>query len=697
MCAQEVTIFGPKQYIRGSGASDYLSDTFSAQPGQARLIVKNGYNNGEKRVTDGVSTASVSLNGIEIFGPNNFNQTIYLLEENVSLVTNNTISVEMASNPGSLLTIEILGNTTQPVISFDAAPGDIAIGESSVLTWTSINAETCTIEPDIGIVDLNGSVTVTPSETTVYTLTATGSDASATAQAVVTVVPPPTVSFSADPAAISSGGVSTLTWTATDADTVTIDQGVGTVPVNGSIDVYPLVTTTYTITATGTGGSTASQTTVTVAPAPEITFAVSPQSIAAGESATLTWNSSNADTVSIDNGIGSVPLSGSLSVSPALTTTYTITASGSGGTITAQAAVTVIPLPTISFNADPQNISAGESSTLTWSVSNADTITIDKGIGEVSASGSETVRPAAATTYTLTAQGLAGTVQQSITITVSPLSLNILTPADNAIINRYDIMVQGTVNSSAGLETGININGIFAVIEGNQFTANHVPLEPGENTITATATDSEGNTITKTCIVTVQDVGDYITVSSFPESGVSPFETTIRVRATFGFAYSDISYTGPGSVEYISSTQDEYNIRITTPGIYYFTADATDDQAVVHTDTITVEVLDPTALDALLQSKWSGMKTAIASGDIEHALTYFIERARDKYRTLMQDVTDLSAFANDMEAIEMIYFESGIAKYRIHRTEDVNGVPTQITYYIYLTRDTDGIYKIYKF
>jgi len=50
-----------------------------------------------------------------------------------------------------------------------------------------------------------------------------------------------------------------------------------------------------------------------------------------------------ADTVSIDNGIGAVPASGSWTVSPAVTTTYTLTATGAGGIRTKTATVTLVP------------------------------------------------------------------------------------------------------------------------------------------------------------------------------------------------------------------------------------------------------------------------------------------------------------------------------------------------------------------
>jgi hypothetical protein len=68
-------------------------------------------------------------------------------------------------------------------------------------------------------------------------------------------------------------------------------------------------------------------------PKPIVTLTANPKGIKEGQSTTLSWTSSWADALSIDQGIGSVTVpSGSLKVSPQETTDYTITATGRGGT-----------------------------------------------------------------------------------------------------------------------------------------------------------------------------------------------------------------------------------------------------------------------------------------------------------------------------------------------------------------------------
>lgn len=185
--AAEGTLFGPNKYLRTSGAPNVYTDTFSAITGEGRLIVKNGSWDGENRIVDAISSASIYVNGQQIFGPSDFNQQVYLLEKPVNLSENNTISIELASSPGSYLNIEVREEVDPPTVTLSADPATIYIGDSSTLTWSSIIADSCVIEPGIGSVDLNGSTTVSPTETTAYTITATGLGGTTTASATVTI------------------------------------------------------------------------------------------------------------------------------------------------------------------------------------------------------------------------------------------------------------------------------------------------------------------------------------------------------------------------------------------------------------------------------------------------------------------------------------------------------------------------------
>jgi peptidoglycan-associated lipoprotein len=77
-------------------------------------------------------------------------------------------------------------------------------------------------------------------------------------------------------------------------------------------------------------------------PAPTATLSASPDVLQQGQSSVLSWQTSNATDINID-GLGTVPASGSRTVTPGASRTYTLTAQGAGGRKEISARITVNP------------------------------------------------------------------------------------------------------------------------------------------------------------------------------------------------------------------------------------------------------------------------------------------------------------------------------------------------------------------
>jgi hypothetical protein len=324
-------------------------------------------------------------------------------------------------------------STTSPssarIIQFTANPASIQSGQNSTLTWVVDNATTVMITPNIGSVDpRSGSVSVSPTQTTTYTLTATGATGNITASTTVTVGGqagnPQIIRFEASPLTISPGGSSTLSWTTSGATQVSISGGIGNVNPNGSTSVSPSQTTTYTLTATSSDGkSVTAPVTVTVAPAnvPTIvTFVATPPTIDAGTSTKLCWQVTNATNISITPGVGTnLNENDCATVSPTQTTTYTLTATNGSGQIQGNVTVNVGQIRVLSFTADPVfSQAAGGPVTLAWQTQNANSVVIvgnELGPQNLPASGTLQVHPVTNTTYTLTAYGPGG---QTVSVTI---------------------------------------------------------------------------------------------------------------------------------------------------------------------------------------------------------------------------------------------------------------------------------------
>ena len=112
-------------------------------------------------------------------------------------------------------------------------------------------------------------------------------------------------------------------------------------------------------------------------------------------------------------------------------TSFTLT--GNAGASAARSAVNgfeIIPgvVPVISsFSADDQYVQPGAGVTLSWSVSNPSSLTLDPGGIDVSGTTSLVVNPSVSTTYTLTAGSAIGSdVTEELTVTVGPARPNII-------------------------------------------------------------------------------------------------------------------------------------------------------------------------------------------------------------------------------------------------------------------------------
>jgi hypothetical protein len=348
--------------------------------------------------------------------------------------TQSTTYTINAVNAAGVMTQTAAVTVTAPnppvIVAFMAAPDTVTAGQSANLQWNVTGATTVSIDQGIGKVDVAGTKAVTPAATTTYTLSASNGAGSVSKSVALTVGPagPPTInSFTADPAQIVAGQTSTLQWDISGAKNISISPGVGPVSASGTRIVHPEITTTYTLTATNSNGSVTAPATITLPSTatakPAVTFTSSPSNIALGQSSTLQWIVTGATGISIDMGIGTVQATGTQAESPTTTTTYTLTATNANGATTATATITVGTttgdLPVISsFTANPSTISAGGSSTLTYNVTGATTISIDPEVGVPRAFEQPAVYPTQTTIYTLTATNGNGSTTASVTVTV---------------------------------------------------------------------------------------------------------------------------------------------------------------------------------------------------------------------------------------------------------------------------------------
>lgn len=320
-----------------------------------------------------------------------------------------------------------------PTLTLSISKNVITAGDTTTLSWTSTNASSCSASGAwSGSKGVSGSESVTPTSNATYTLTCTGEGGTVT-KSVATVVnqptPAPTLFLNASASSIISGSGVTLSWSSANASSCTASGGwSGSKATSGSQALTLTSAQSFTLTCTGTGGSVTKNVSVGVtqpAAVPTLTLTSSSASIVSGQSATLSWASTNASSCTASGSwTGSKSTSGTQTVSPTANATYTVACTGAGGTVTKSVSVTVTqptPAPTVTFTSDKASIVSGQSANLSWTATNATQCTAGGGWwgGDRGTNGTQIVYPTSNATYTITCVGTGGTVTKSVAITVT--------------------------------------------------------------------------------------------------------------------------------------------------------------------------------------------------------------------------------------------------------------------------------------
>ena len=249
LCASNGVVFGPRDVTVGSWGVAALVQRFECDAGgEGSLVVTR--RTADKSFLGGVVLVNNSLFSLQKFLDSS--QPVFAAD--VNLRKTNVIGITVIGAPGAGLSIEVRAKSavSPPQVTFSASPESIMLGQSSTLQWTSTDAASLSITPDIGVVAASGSQSVSPQMNTTYTLTETGPGGSVTRTATVTVIPPPpTVSLSVSPSSISAGETVVLAWSSTNAQSAEIAPGIGSVAPSGSLSTSLVDTTTYIITASG--------------------------------------------------------------------------------------------------------------------------------------------------------------------------------------------------------------------------------------------------------------------------------------------------------------------------------------------------------------------------------------------------------------------------------------------------------------
>ena len=365
-------------------------------------------------------------------------------------------------------------SSSLPQVSISAFPTTICDGHSSLLTATILGGipnftYTFNAFPPIVLDSRTATMSVSPTSTTNYSVSITDGDGcTATSSTITVTVDNPVVTLAANPPLVCFGNSSILTATVTGGTapyTYHFSDGFTTTTPATSVNhsVIPSATTNYTVTVTDGNGCTGTSniSTVTV-DNPSASLSASPSLVCIGNSSTLTASVAEGTAPYIylfSDGFSETTSATTLNhtVTPSATTNYTVTITDANNcTCTSGVSTVTVDNPLATLSASPTVICAGNSSTLTASIS-AGTAPYTYVFSDGFTTGptpnpsiTHVVSPSTTTNYTVTITDANGCIATSneTTVTLDILSVAI-TPAFQGVTKGSTITL--TAMPSAGI------------------------------------------------------------------------------------------------------------------------------------------------------------------------------------------------------------------------------------------------------
>lgn len=157
--ASPAPVFGPQSYTRATGAPVTVTSNFTVtSPSNPYLLhLDNGGSHGE---LSRVSSATVTLNGVDVLKPSDFNKNVATLDRQVTLTAGlNQLQVQISSAPGSGFTVQITGNATDstpPALAITAPAADSFLASATPTITATYSDAGSGIDPASVRLELDG-------------------------------------------------------------------------------------------------------------------------------------------------------------------------------------------------------------------------------------------------------------------------------------------------------------------------------------------------------------------------------------------------------------------------------------------------------------------------------------------------------------------------------------------------------------
>jgi hypothetical protein len=258
--------------------------------------------------------------------------------------------------------------------------------------------------------------------------------------------------------------------------------------------------------------------------------------------------------------------------------------------------------------------------------------------------------------------------------------------------------VTGTI--SAPTYSGVTVNGVVAIVDaGGNFYANGVQPEAGKITAVVTTVDEvQGATVltltggSPATQGASQVLADRVEDVASIQSRFTAFNSGGIRRVDVDFGAGSIAYSTTSDPAFVPGRSDwKITLSYSGVGVYRPIVYVTEMNGNTTQHSFALSVVDPTALNQVLQDLWVRMTAKVKMGDIPGAVKVFVQGQRQSFQSVLQDLQpDPVTAVGQLGTLSPRSATADDAEYRLVRQ---SGGTTR-AFPVFFIRDRDGVWRI---
>ena len=271
-------------------------------------------------------------------------------------------------------------------------------------------------------------------------------------------------------------------------------------------------------------------------------------------------------------------------------------------------------------------------------------------------------------------------------------TIEITSPSAGSMIGASPVLVRGVLRDVAG-ERGVTVNGVVALVHDDEFAV-LAPVDVETESLVARLHGPAGELAAHSTAILpdlpASAMGSLLLTAS-PEVGSAPLQPILRASYLGQASLYDWDLDGDGTVDQSEADLPEVGTEYLLPGLYLPVVSVTDTDGAWKDASVPLLAVSETSLVDLLQGKWTGMKDALRTGDIDGGLAYITKGRRGRYRQIFENLTvPLSAIDQVMTDLTFVKITGTSAEFKMLRTDERG----TMSYLVRFSIDEDGLWRI---